>query len=497
MGQHRARHAEPLAQISESLLDARQIRLDFAAGEALRIDAAGDQVGIGGSRCLAAAPVGNWPGCRAGAVRTDAQAACRIDPGNAAAAITDFDDIHHRRHDRVTGAGWSLLDHVVIADLHLPPVDQRTLGGRTADIQRQQFGFADQPTVCLSTEHSADRAGLHQTDRVGFRRLHGRNAAVGLHDVRSMPQAVERQVMLQVVEIISGRRHHVGGQHGGIAPLVLAPPTAYLMRRNHCDFRPELTDGIGEPLLVFGIAVGMQQADGDGFHPCSAQVVEQRGQLVQRQRRDDLAAIVQALGHFKAQLARHEGRRLAVVRVEDIGGVAARDFQHIAKSTRGDQGGLHPLALGQGVDHHRRAVGEESDVGIGDAALGHGIEQALLEVRRRGIGLDGTHHAILQIDQVGKGATDIGGDADCHGVLRLQGHSASGARRRPALEHQKVWDTVKMKRPSLRRNSPLLWKRPDRSVSTQLTLVSKTPKVRLKAISQLLYSWAPVMSDFW
>ena len=58
--------------------------------------------------------------------------------------------------------------------------------------------------------------------------------------------------------------------------------------------------------------------------------------------------------------ARDQRLVAAVVQVERIGPVAARDLQHVAEALGGDQRGLGALALDQRVDDQRGAVIDEA-----------------------------------------------------------------------------------------------------------------------------------------
>src|SRR5688572_12158197 len=91
------------------------LRPNTAAEKIFRIDAAGDQVSVSHGRLRAALPITSRTGYRAGALRTDFQTTPRIDPGDAAAAVADLDDIHDREHHRMTGH----VSAYVIAARHL------------------------------------------------------------------------------------------------------------------------------------------------------------------------------------------------------------------------------------------------------------------------------------------------------------------------------------------------------------------------------------------
>ena len=86
--------------LGDVLLDGRGCPLwvepHLAAEEIVGVEVAEQQVGIGDRRRRAACPVAGRPGIGARAVGTDAQQAQRVDPGDAAAAGTDLDEVDRR-----------------------------------------------------------------------------------------------------------------------------------------------------------------------------------------------------------------------------------------------------------------------------------------------------------------------------------------------------------------------------------------------------------------
>ena len=82
----------------------------LAAGERRRIDAPQRHVGIGHGRFAAAAPVADRPRFRAGAPRTDRDAAERVDARDRAAAGADLDHLDHGYAERQTAAFGEAID---------------------------------------------------------------------------------------------------------------------------------------------------------------------------------------------------------------------------------------------------------------------------------------------------------------------------------------------------------------------------------------------------
>ena len=77
---------------------------DLARRGSTRVEAAEDEVGVGDGRVGAAAAVAGRTRVGAGAVRTDAEHAAGVDPGDAAAAGADLDEVDRPGLDRVAAA---------------------------------------------------------------------------------------------------------------------------------------------------------------------------------------------------------------------------------------------------------------------------------------------------------------------------------------------------------------------------------------------------------
>jgi hypothetical protein len=410
--------AELLAHRRDRLLGGRHVRNDLAAAEIVLVDAPEPEIGVCRRRLVATLAIGGRPGHGACRLRTDMQLAEIVDPGDRAAAIADLDQVDHRHHDRIAGRDAVALDPVIGLDLHLAVLDQRALRRRAADVERNDVLLADQLAELGCAPESGGRAGLHHRDRDLRHRLQRVDAAIRLHDVRAPYEAAFLQPIVQSRQVAFGRRLHIGRQHRRVRALVFAPFPRDLVRGDDRDLRPQFLHLGERRLLVAGVSVRMQEADGDGLHAIPTEIVEDRGQPGEVERLHLDALIRDAAGQLAPQIARHERLRLLVVEVEEIRPVASGDFQRIAKTLRGDQPDLDALAFGQRVDDHGGAVRQEIDrLGI-DAALFQHVEHTRLEVRRRRVGFGRDHPLLagamigLEADQVGEGAADVGRHAD-------------------------------------------------------------------------------------
>ena len=137
-----------------------------------------------------------------------------------------------------------------------------------------------------------DRNGLGGGERI--------DAAIGLHDVDGRAIAVGLKTALEPLEIALGERLDICRENGRVGALVFAPLASDLVRGDHGDVRPEPARFGHDRLLVRGVGVGVQQANGDGAHAFRAKRIENGRQIREVEGRRFLAAIVDAPGNFAA-----------------------------------------------------------------------------------------------------------------------------------------------------------------------------------------------------
>ena len=268
-------------------------------------------------------------------------------------------------------------------------LDQRALRGRAADVEREHVRLPDQPAELGGAPEPARGARLDHRDRDLLRLVDGVHAGVRLQNVELPREAGLAHTVGEAREVPLGNRLHVGREHSGARALVLAPLAGDRVRGDDGDLRPQLADALEHRLLMARVGVGVEQADGDRLDALGLEVLDDRRNAAQVERRALAAVVREPARHLAPQVARHERRRLHVVEVEVVGAIAARDLERVAEALSGDQRRLHALALGDRVDDERGAVREEADVSARDAALRDHVEDAALEVGRRRSGLRG------------------------------------------------------------------------------------------------------------
>ncbi len=196
------------------------------------------------------------------------------------------------------------------------------------------------------------------------------------------------ELALEVVEVARHERHHVDIGHRGGGALVLANLRHHLGRAGNGKPGRHLGDEAGQRLLVDGIAVGVEQGDGDRLHALR----EQRGDgrpragLVERAR--DLAVGAHALRHLPPQVAGRQRRRRVDEEVVHVIAAFTADLERVPEAGGGEQPGARAFSLDEGVGGQGGAVDEAADASRRRARLLQEAEDALLHrlgrILRRG-----------------------------------------------------------------------------------------------------------------
>ena len=187
-----------------------------------------------------------------------------------------------------------------------------------------------------------------------------------------------------------------------------------------------------DELLVGGVGVAVQEADGDRLDALVAQLGDQPGHRLGIRRLVRRSVGVRALVDFEPQVARHERRGQLQKQVVELVAMLARDLVGIAEAARREQCGAGAFALDDGVGDQRGAVDDAVHVGgLGLAALER-LAQHLGDGHRR-IGRRGQDLAdgevagrVVDQDQVGEGAADV--DADPVATWHVASAYPSGLR---------------------------------------------------------------------
>ena len=391
-----------------------------AAEEVAGVEVAEHQVGVGHRRPLAAAPVARGAGLGARALRAHLGQAHAVDVRDRAAAGADLDELDDRHQERQPAAALEAphARHLELArDLRLAVVDEADLGGGAAHVEGEHAGGAGGARVVRGGRGAAGRSGLHQPDRDLARRLDGAGAAAREHQQELAGEALGAQLLAQRAEVALHHAEDVGvGDRGGGA-LVLADLARDHGRQRHAQPGRALPQPSRHRLLVGGIAVGVEQRDGDGLDARRPQALDDGVHLGRGERRA-LAAVGQhPRAEAQAQAGRHQ--RLRLLEGEVVGVVAglAPDLEGVLVAGGGDEPGRRALALDERVGDERGAVDDVAHLARAHARPGQGTARP---VHHRGRGVLGGREDLLHDGGRAAGVEehDVGeGPADVHGQM--------------------------------------------------------------------------------
>ena len=390
------------------LLD--ECRLDgfdrHAAGDARqggRVELAQHQVGIGHGRFGAAAAVADRAGIGAGTVGSDLQDAGLGDARDRAAAGADRVDVDHRHANR-----HAVGDVLLRRQRGLAAADQGHVEAGAAHVAADQVGMARLLADAGGGERAGRRSRHHGLHGIVGGGLAAHRAAIALHDQKLGGEAGELQLLLQPAEIARHDRLDVAVDRGRRAALELANLAQDVGADRDEGIGPELARDLAGAPFVRRIDVGMQEADDQRLGAAGDQKTDgaSHGFLVER--RQDVAAGVEALGHFDTQLARDEGFEAADHAVAE-GPRAAPQFQHVAETDRGDQAADDALALEDRVGADSGAMHQGTQRVGGQAAVANaGHHAARLIVGRGGYFRDAEAPlALVNEKEIGESTADI------------------------------------------------------------------------------------------
>ena len=168
------------------------------------------------------------------------------------------------------------------------------------------------------------------------------------------------------------------------------------------------------------VGVRVQKAHGHGRHAFGDETPDRLARVVDVERHEHVAAMVDALGHFPAPAPAHQRRRLLPGDVIEPIRAHAADLEHITKSTCGDESRPGALALEDGVGGDRGAVHDLVHVArrharfADDLLQPHADRPAVVVGARKDLARE--HGAVRrQEDDVGERAADVDAYADaCH-----------------------------------------------------------------------------------
>ena len=370
-----------------------------------------DDVGVGDSGLLAAAPVAGRARRRACRPWAHVEEAAGAEPRDAAAAGADAVDlelqhlVRQRAHAPLGGHG------------ELPVAHETHVGAGAAHVVGDEVRVPGGRRHVRGADHAGGGPRQHRVDREVDDALGRQRPAVRRHDRERPTVASLREAGGDGREVAPHARGDVDVEDGGGEALVLAVLGQHLRRGGHEHFRQRRRDRrLGAPLVVV-VGVGVQVADGHRLHAGRPQRLHDALQLLGRRCAEHGAVEERALVHLEAEPTGHEPGRARRLDVVEHHAVAAADLQHVAEAPRGDHGRPRPAALERGVGGHRGAVGDplhavELDGEAADAR--HHALGVVARRRRRFFQPDGARRLVVE-HEVGEGAAHVDAEPE-HGV---------------------------------------------------------------------------------
>ena len=232
------------------------VELHLAAEKVVGRHEAEDQICVGDGRVLGVAVAGRAR-IGAGALRSDAQQAERIDLRHRAAARADRSDVDHLDGDALVvfpmfGRRWDVafFDH---ADIE----------AGAAHIDREQVLFAKILAEIDRARRRRRRTGVQQKHRAANAFGDVLHEAVRQHHQESAGETCVLEHFLERSEIVRDRRADIGANRGGVETLKLAPDRQRLVRGADEDLRCDLAHDLSGAALVLRVGVGMKEAYGN------------------------------------------------------------------------------------------------------------------------------------------------------------------------------------------------------------------------------------------
>ena len=223
---------------------------------------------------------------------------------------------------------------ISVESRELAVLDEADLGGRAAHVERHHVLVAVRRGDGAGGDHARGGAGLHHVDGPGLGRGRGHHAAVGLHHVEGRGGAERVQPRFQRVHVAGDDRHDGGVHRGGAGAQVLAVLRAHV-RRDGQVRRRAAPRARSRPTARSwaGFRVGVQQADRRRPRRLlAAAVARPDARLVELERLQHAALVVEPLGHLEAPATRHQRRGLLQMDVVEARADLAADLQDVAEA---------------------------------------------------------------------------------------------------------------------------------------------------------------------
>ena len=211
--------------------------------------------------------------------------------------------------------------------------------------------MADLPPEEGGDQRAAGRPRLEEADREPPRGGGRRHAARGLDQVEAPGEAALGEGGFELGDVPGHEGLHVGVGRGGRAPLVFPELGDDLGGERHGQAGVLAPDHVGHRALVGRVAVGVEEADGEGLDPGLDEVGDLAAGLLLVERHDHAPVAVQTLVDLPAEGPRDERLRKAQEQIVDVVALLGSHLEDVPEPTRRQETERAPVPLDDRVGH--------------------------------------------------------------------------------------------------------------------------------------------------
>lgn len=199
---------------------------------------------------------------------------------------------------------------------------------------------------------------FEELDRASPRRLGAGEASAGKHDAQRCRDACLVQPVRQHAEIACHQRLHIGVRRRRRHPLVFAGFGSHARRDADAHLGEGGPQRVRHLLLVRGVGIGMQQADGERLELVRFDRAHELDERSGIERFDDPAVDSDALVDLEAPLRRDQRLRKLDIEIVEIVAQLARYVGDVTRPFRDDEARARAVPFDERVGHERGGVND-------------------------------------------------------------------------------------------------------------------------------------------
>src|SRR5262249_28642331 len=165
------------------------------------------EIGVCNCGFAAALAITCRTGGRPSALWSDLDPASGINPRDAAAAVADFDNVHHRQHHRMTRNISTNI--VATCDFRMKVFDETRLGGGSTHVEGDDAPAPGRSPEMGCGTHPPPPPRPHHRPRLFFPHLSRHHTAVRLHDTERATETGVAKPFLQRDQVATDDRTNI------------------------------------------------------------------------------------------------------------------------------------------------------------------------------------------------------------------------------------------------------------------------------------------------